>query len=283
MCAAPSSIPSRPIGGSSIWESVKQLPSDVKDRIICNPLMHIGVETTATIGFSAAVLTGYYSIPTILFAKCLGAIGATLLGQMYIFRRELLFRVTLLFRMFKHTLNPEKYSWFDKINFLSTDATVLLGGIPLKHHQTIERTKPQAVLSMLEKHEQNAKGIFFTSYTAEDYQKAGIDFKQVSVPDYSGVPVEAIKQGVDFLDEKISEGKSVYVHCKAGRGRSVTVFVCYFIKKNFQGQHVISIKESIIKSVIQIVKSNRVQVNLNKEQRESIGAYFDFLHPPSGN
>lgn len=38
-------------------------------------------------------------------------------------------------------------------------------------------------------------------------------------------------KGAAFIDQCISEGKhSVYIHCKAGRGRSTTILLAYLIK-----------------------------------------------------
>ncbi|VDM77312.1 unnamed protein product [Strongylus vulgaris] len=41
-----------------------------------------------------------------------------------------------------------------------------------------------------------------------------------------------IDSAVHFMEGIAAKGKSVYVHCKAGRTRSATVAVCYLVKKH---------------------------------------------------
>ena len=39
-----------------------------------------------------------------------------------------------------------------------------------------------------------------------------------------------LKKGVEFIEEMNLSENSVYVHCKAGRGRSTTLVACYLMK-----------------------------------------------------
>lgn len=39
-----------------------------------------------------------------------------------------------------------------------------------------------------------------------------------------------INQAVDFIHRNASSGKVTYIHCKAGRGRSTTIVLCYLVK-----------------------------------------------------
>ena len=39
-----------------------------------------------------------------------------------------------------------------------------------------------------------------------------------------------IQRGVAFIEEMNQNEKTVYVHCKAGRGRSTTLVACYLMK-----------------------------------------------------
>jgi atypical dual specificity phosphatase len=43
-------------------------------------------------------------------------------------------------------------------------------------------------------------------------------------------PLEDLHRGVAFIAEHASTGR-VYIHCKAGRGRSTTLLLCYFIEQ----------------------------------------------------
>ncbi len=39
-----------------------------------------------------------------------------------------------------------------------------------------------------------------------------------------------LHRGVDFISQHVRSGR-VYVHCKAGRGRSTTLLLCYLVRE----------------------------------------------------
>ena len=56
---------------------------------------------------------------------------------------------------------------------------------------------------------------------------------QLRIPtlDFDAAPsVEEIEEGVAFIKSFKEKNESVYIHCKAGRGRSALLVVCYLIK-----------------------------------------------------
>ncbi|KAE9448727.1 hypothetical protein C3L33_19382, partial [Rhododendron williamsianum] len=62
-------------------------------------------------------------------------------------------------------------------------------------------------------------------------QKAhGIDHLVIPTRDYLFAPSFAdINRAVDFIHKNSSCGRTTYVHCKAGRGRSTTIVLCYLV------------------------------------------------------
>ena len=53
---------------------------------------------------------------------------------------------------------------------------------------------------------------------------------RLDVVDLSGVPsLEKLRLGVSFALRQRERGRSVYVHCKAGRCRSATMAAAYLI------------------------------------------------------
>ena len=44
---------------------------------------------------------------------------------------------------------------------------------------------------------------------------------------------EMLIEGVRFINDNISKGGRVYVHCKAGRSRSATLVGCYLMEVEF--------------------------------------------------
>ncbi len=54
--------------------------------------------------------------------------------------------------------------------------------------------------------------------------------------DFHSPSEEDMLRGVEFMQEQADAGKSIYVHCKAGRGRSVTLGVCYLVASHGIGR-----------------------------------------------
>ena len=64
----------------------------------------------------------------------------------------------------------------------------------------------------------------------EEWAAHGVEMKRINCGDFNFVPSKTeLKDAADFIQHKISEGGSVYVHCKAGRTRSATVVATYLI------------------------------------------------------
>ena len=52
--------------------------------------------------------------------------------------------------------------------------------------------------------------------------------------DFQPPSLTAIQQGLDILEQARTSGHSVYVHCKAGKGRSAVVTACYLMEVHVQ-------------------------------------------------
>jgi protein-tyrosine phosphatase len=47
---------------------------------------------------------------------------------------------------------------------------------------------------------------------------------------FEAPPQEMLLEGVEFMNNTVSKGGVVYVHCKAGRSRSAALVACYLMK-----------------------------------------------------
>ncbi len=61
------------------------------------------------------------------------------------------------------------------------------------------------------------------------YCELGIEQLRIPTVDFTHPHLSAVDQAVDFMQTRIAGGGKVYVHCKAGRGRSATVVACWLI------------------------------------------------------
>ena len=66
-------------------------------------------------------------------------------------------------------------------------------------------------------------------YFSRQIKEAGLEDLNVPMVDFQAPELEAIKQIVEFIDDRLDEGKPVSVSCFAGIGRTGTVLACYLV------------------------------------------------------
>jgi hypothetical protein len=235
-------------------------PSSIAYRIAVSALTHATLINSSAI--TAAYVVGFSNPVSIAI------VVIALLTLVPI--KRLIYEGSLL-----HTLAHNKYrsitgknaDWFHNLkNPDGTDSKIYLGGQPYLNWGHHEKLKGMRILSLLEPHE-FYPSLFSEPVKSEDWQKLGNMHKVIVTPDFNPLKQEFIDDGVAFVEDAVAANEDVYTHCKAGKGRSAAIKICYFIK-NFPVQ---------IKSVddaIAHVKKDREVININKGQRVAIDAYF---------
>ena len=61
------------------------------------------------------------------------------------------------------------------------------------------------------------------------YRKFGIRQFRIPTVDFTHPKLADVENAVKFIENQLHQGGKVYVHCKAGRGRSATVVLCWLI------------------------------------------------------
>jgi atypical dual specificity phosphatase len=220
-------------------------------------------KTTLALSFAAIVLVGgllstSVSI-TIPIALALGIVTLLLINIIKN-RKQLLFEISLLY-----TVKTGKDNWCTPI----TD-NIVLGALPLAHHtKMLDDFKVTQVLTMVEDFER--KPCLINPLTKDYLMEIGIDNLELPSPDFIGVCVENIEEGVDYIHRSINQNPNavIYVHCKAGRGRSTTIVVAYLLKYGNNGQTFKKFEEAYL-----FIKEKRPQINLNKNQQATINEYW---------
>ena len=69
--------------------------------------------------------------------------------------------------------------------------------------------------------------------------------------------------GTSMIDQVVTKGKTIYIHCKAGHGRSPTMVAAYLVR--FKGMGV--------EEAISFISSQRPGVHLDDAQREALEEY----------
>ncbi|XP_038686955.1 phosphatidylglycerophosphate phosphatase PTPMT1-like isoform X2 [Tripterygium wilfordii] len=97
------------------------------------------------------------------------------------------------------------------------------------------------------------------------HQAHGIDHLVIPTRDYCFAPsLSDICKAVDFIHKNESSGQLTYIHCKAGRGRSTTIVLCYLV------QH----KQMTPEGAYLYVRSIRPRVRLASTQWQAVQEYY---------
>ncbi|KAL6851761.1 hypothetical protein ACP4OV_020325 [Aristida adscensionis] len=131
---------------------------------------------------------------------------------------RVLFYPTLLYNVLRNRFEAE-FRWWDRV-----DQYILLGAVPFS--SDVPRLKQLGVKGVVTLNEP-----YETLVPTSLYQAHGINHLQIPTRDYLFAPsLEDICRAVDFIHRNEMQGGGTYVHCKAGRGRSTTIVLCYLIK-----------------------------------------------------
>jgi len=177
----------------------------------------------------------------------------------YSIRKKLLFDLSFIY-----TVKTGGNEWWTAI----TDQ-IILGGIPLKSHaDRLIKNKVTHILTLLEPFEL-IPGLI-SPLSQKTIERLNIKNQIFVCQDFTGVSAETIHEAVEYLHTAISQvDQKIYVHCKAGRGRSATVVVAYLLKYGCAGKKFNQFIEAYA-----FVKNKRPRVNLNVHQQKTIEDYY---------
>ncbi len=140
---------------------------------------------------------------------------------------------------------------------------LVLGGIPLEnkaHAVEIQTLGVGAVCAIIEDFEADLETFMSVPVKESKWSEKGIAYRRFSCPDMTAPSLELIEDAIRWIHERTQEGKKVYIHCKAGRGRSALILICTLIR--YQG---LSFKEAY-----DLVSAERSVVTLLPSQQKRI-------------
>lgn len=106
--------------------------------------------------------------------------------------------------------------WWDEI-----EPQLWLGAVPLPGDA--DRLAALGISAVVNTCEESAGPV-------ADYRRLGIQQLRMPTVDFTHPALADVENAVEFIENALKRGGKVYVHCKAGRGRSATVVACWLIK-----------------------------------------------------
>lgn len=180
---------------------------------------------------------------------------------------------SILIDLCKKAFKIESFrDWYNPIKSSNTgeDFQIVLGALPLTYKGSVGGGSAEGmrndgithVLSLNERFELEPT-IYSTPLNDEQYGEQGINRKHLSTPDFLPPDIETLRKGVTFLNDAIKEEGKVYVHCKAGVGRSASTVIAYLMV----------VKGRSFEEAYRIVKRSRSATAINNKQMEGIMAF----------
>jgi len=111
----------------------------------------------------------------------------------------------------------EKRNWYDRI----TDK-VICGALP--YSKLVPKLREEGVTHVVNM-------VAEWGGPEKEYQEYGIVQKRFPVIDFTPPTLEDIENATEYISKVVEGGGTVYVHCKAGRGRAASVCMAYLIKE----------------------------------------------------
>ncbi len=144
-----------------------------------------------------------------------------------------------------------------------TSGKIHLGTLPNKYsskqRELFEKGNIGKVLSIVEEKELLPEFLSIP-WSKKEFETAGITQETIRVEDHEPLTMENLNKAADEIYDTISTGKDVYVHCKAGQGRSPMTVAAYLIK--YEGY--------TVNDAIDHVKKHREIASFEKSNRRNI-------------
>ena len=112
------------------------------------------------------------------------------------------------------------YRWYDEIT-VAGKGRLILGAYPWPH-SVVERLENSEKVNLVINTVAEKRNLTFSS---------NVEIVNVPMRDFAEPSVRDILNCVAEIDKAMTRGKTVYVHCKAGKGRSATAVLCWLVMK----------------------------------------------------
>jgi len=171
------------------------------------------------------------------------------LKKIIIFNAYLLFYPTLFWTIVLGRVLKLR-NWWDEI-----DDCVILGAIPFNRDvSSLKEMGVKCIINLCAESEGPVRV----------YKEYNIDYFELPTADFTCPDIENIEKGVSIIEQYKNKNEKVYVHCKAGRGRSATIVFCWLVCS----------RKYSLDDAMELLISKRPQVNRELYKREIVKKYI---------
>ena len=153
--------------------------------------------------------------------------------------------------------------WFRRYGFADVCDGLLVGAIPLDTEdvRTLDWIGVVRILNLVDDDEYVDGSRPIVTMALKD---AGIEERRVPVPDYGSLSDEALEEATTTINRWLDEGRTVYLHCRAGWQRSAAV-----------AAGVLAIRDHVdVDSALETVRSRRAPANPLPHQRDDVRRWW---------
>lgn len=140
-------------------------------------------------------------------------------------------------------------NWWDEV-----DDCVILGAIPF--YSDVRSLREMGVKCIINLCAESKGPVAL-------YEKYNIDYYALPTTDFTCPNIENIEKGVSIIQKY--KNQKVYVHCKAGRGRSATIVYCWLV----------CCRKYSLEHAMELLIFKRPQVNRKLYKREIVKKYIE--------
>jgi atypical dual specificity phosphatase len=170
------------------------------------------------------------------------------------------------------TGKPTNFNWIIKGRLAG-------GGVPTSLRELSWLVKQQGIRSIVTIKEKPLPSEWFrtgssSGNTSNNNIDTKIDYFHMSIDDYGAPSLQELDYVVNYIRRQIDNGKSVLVHCTAGKGRTGVILAAYLMKKDRD----FSAKQAI--KLLSKIKGESIQ---SKEQERIVFEYEKYIEADQEN
>lgn len=206
----------------------------------------------AALGISAVLAKALFTVGALLMFACTTLIAHKSSSTVTI-------ELTAIKRLLTTAVGKTNYNEICKVNehkiCEANGHKLILGAMPsaLTDYSVIHDVigNNGTVISVNEPQEREIHG-FHVPFTEKDYTEEGIAYRKIDADDFILVDQKKLHEGADAIQKGLENG-NVYVHCRAGKGRSAMILAAYLIKH----------QNMSVEEACKLIKKNRPEAKIH--------------------